>query len=96
MQILARDKVRSGHVEVAGLDIVSADERAQTDRPQGFGVYVLQGAFSHVEHAGRRQGGDQRAVVGLSAGRPAAPVLGICILVSGVGFEGRVSAKQVH
>ena len=34
--------------------------------------------------------------VGLSAGRPAAPVLGSGIFVSGAGFEGGVSAKQVH
>ena len=46
VQILARDKVRAGHVDVTGLDIVAADARAETDRPQGYGVYVLQGAFT--------------------------------------------------
>ncbi len=46
VQILARDAVLGGHVEVKGLDIVAADARTQTDRPQGYGVYVLQGAFT--------------------------------------------------
>jgi hypothetical protein len=96
MQILARDKVRSGHVEVAGLDIVSADERAQTDRPQGFGVYVLQGAFTLWNMQADAKVVISARLVGLSARRPAAPVLGICIFVSGVSFEGGVSAKQVH
>jgi hypothetical protein len=38
VQILARDKVRSGHLEIKGLDIVAADARAWTERPQGYGV----------------------------------------------------------
>ena len=96
MQILARDKVRSGHVEVAGLDIVSADARAQTDRPQGFGVYVLQGAFTLWNIQADATVVISARLVGLSAGRSAAPVLGSGIFVSGAGFEGGVSAKQVH
>jgi hypothetical protein len=38
VQILARDKVRGGHVEVKGLDILAADARGEADRPQGYGV----------------------------------------------------------
>jgi hypothetical protein len=33
VQILARDKVRAGHVDVDGLDIVTADARGETERP---------------------------------------------------------------
>lgn len=46
VQILARDQVRSGHVAVQGLDILAADARGERDRPHGYGVYVLQGAFT--------------------------------------------------
>ena len=46
VQILARDKVRGGHVDVNGLDIIAADARGEKDRPHGYGVYVLQGAFT--------------------------------------------------
>jgi hypothetical protein len=88
VQILARDKVRSGHVEVAGLDVVSADARAQADRPQGFGVHVLQGAFTLWNMQADATVVISARLVGLSAGRAAAPVLGSGIFVSGAGFEG--------
>ncbi|GGY16320.1 hypothetical protein GCM10008098_04470 [Rhodanobacter panaciterrae] len=88
VQILARDKVRSGHVEVAGLDVVSADARAQADRPQGFGVHVLQGAFTLWNMQADAAVVISARLVGLSAGRAAAPVLGSGIFVSGAGFEG--------
>jgi len=38
--------VRGGHVDVNGLDIIAADARAETERPHGYGVYVLHGAFT--------------------------------------------------
>jgi hypothetical protein len=46
VQILARGKVRGGHVDVHGLDIIAADARGENERPHGYGVYVLQGAFT--------------------------------------------------
>ncbi len=39
VQILTRDKVLGGH-------IISADARSQDDRPNGFGVNVIQGALT--------------------------------------------------
>ncbi|MBP6020288.1 MAG: hypothetical protein KA735_12415 [Burkholderiaceae bacterium] len=88
VQILVNDQVRSGHVEINGLDIIAADVRDQTDRPQGFGVYVTQGAFTLWNMQA-----DEKVVIsadlqGLSAGRPAAPVLGSGVFVSGAGFTG--------
>ena len=88
VQILARDKVRSGHVEVDGLDVLSADTRAQSDRPNGFGVDVIQGAFTLWNMQS-----DDKVVIsanlkGLSAGRAAAPVFGSGIFVSGAGYKG--------
>ena len=38
VQILARDKVRGGHVDVNGLDIIEADAREESERPHGYGV----------------------------------------------------------
>ncbi len=85
VQLLARDQVRAGHVEVNGLDIVSADATAQTDMPRGYGVSVLQGAFTLWNMQS-----DPTCVVsanlsGLSAGRPGAPVSGSGVFVSGGG-----------
>src|SRR5450759_2337204 len=50
VQILARDKVQAGHVDVNGLDIVAADARSESERPHGYGVYVIQGAFTPVSY----------------------------------------------
>jgi len=88
VQILARDKVRGGHVDVNGLDIVAADARGEKERPHGYGVYVLHGAFT----LWNMQSDDSVVVsadlIGLSAGRDGAPVRGSGIFVSGAGDKG--------
>jgi hypothetical protein len=85
VQILAREKVRGGRVDVDGLDIVAADARAAPDRPSGFGVDVLQGAFTLWNMQSDPTVAIQADLVGLSAGRDGAPVRGGGIFVSGGG-----------
>jgi len=96
VQILARDKVRAGHVEVDGLDIVAADARAQADRPQGYGVYVIQGAFTLWNMQDDPAVTISARLTGLSAGRPTAPVLGSGIFVSGMSVGGRLVASLLE
>jgi len=97
VQLLARDKVRSGHVEVDGLHVIAADARAQSDRPTGFGVHVIQGAFTLWNMQADEQVVISANLVGLSAGRPAAPVLGSGIFVSGPGFDkGKLSVHLLE
>ncbi|GLS31411.1 hypothetical protein SAMN04488498_1029 [Mesorhizobium albiziae] len=97
VQILARDKVRSGHVDVNGLDIVAADARGEKDRPHGYGVYVLQGAFTlwnMQQDTGVTISSD---LVGLSAGRDGAPVRGSGIFVGGGGDKaGRLTVRRLE
>ena len=69
VQILARDKVRSGHLKVDGLDIIAADTRAQGERPHGYGVYVIQGAFTLWNMQADKDIMITADLVGLSAGR---------------------------
>lgn len=88
VQILARDAIKSGHVDVDGLDIVAADARARTERPHGFGVHVLQGAFTLWNMQPDERVVVSANLVGLSAGREGAPVRGSGIFVSGAGFTG--------
>ncbi len=88
IQILARDKVLSGHVDVDGLDVIAADARMQNDRPSGFGVKVIQGAFTLWNMQADESVIVSARLKGLSAGRPSAPVLGSGIFVSGAGFNG--------
>lgn len=87
VQILARDQVRSGHVEVAGLDVIAADTRSRGDRPQGFGVHVIQGAFTLWNMQSDPQVVVTADLFGLSAGRASAPVIGSGVFVSGPGFD---------
>jgi hypothetical protein len=86
VQLLARDTVRSGHVEVDGLDIVAADTRAQGDRPYGFGVNVIQGAFTLWNLQTDESAAISARLKGLSAGRASAPVIGSGVFVSGAGL----------
>jgi hypothetical protein len=97
VQILARDKVRGGHVDVNGLDIVAADARDEKERPHGYGVFVLHGAFT----LWNMQPDDGVVVsadlVGLSAGREGAPVRGCGIFVSGAGDKGgRLNVRRLE
>jgi hypothetical protein len=85
VQILARDKVRGGHVEVNGL---AADARGERERPHGYGVYVIQGAFTLWNMQQDETVAISADLAGLSAGRDGAPVLGSGIFVSGAGDKG--------
>lgn len=97
VQILARDQVRSGNVEVAGLDVVAADTRSQGDRPEGFGVHVIQGAFTLWNMQADPQVVVTADLLGLSAGRASAPVIGSGVFVSGPGFDqGCLSVRRLE
>src|SRR5262245_31520251 len=87
VQILARDKVLGGHVVVDGLHIIAADARGENERPHGYGVYVLHGAFTLWHMHSDDSGHVTVDLVALSAGRDGAPVRG-SIFVSGAGDKG--------
>ena len=96
VQILARDNVRSGHVQVRGLDIIAADARAEGERPHGYGVYVIQGAFTLWNMQQDETVVISADLAGLSAGRDGAPVRGSGIFVSGAGDTGgRLTVRRL-
>jgi hypothetical protein len=88
VQILARDKVLGGHVDINGLDIIAADARAETERPRGYGVEVLQGAFTLWNMHRDDNVALSADLVGISVGRAGAPVRGSGIFVGGAGDTG--------
>lgn len=97
VQILARDKVRGGHVDVNGLDIIAADARGVKDRPHGYGVYVINGAFTLWNMQQDTSVIVSADLVGLSAGRDGAPVRGSGIFVSGGGDKaGRLNVRRLE
>jgi hypothetical protein len=97
VQILVRDKVRGGHVDVDRLDIISADARGEKERPHGYGVYVLNGAFTLWNMQSDESVVVSADLVGLSAGRDGAPVRGSGIFVSGAGDTGgRLNVRRLE
>ena len=88
VQIIATDKVRSGRIEVDGLDIRSADTRGERERPHEYGVSVLQGAFTLWNLQSDEKVAVSADLVNLSTGRFGVPVLGTGIFVAGAGERG--------
>jgi hypothetical protein len=88
VRILARDKVRAGHIEVRNLDIMAADSRSATERPNGFGVFVVQGAFTLWNLQSDPAVRITADISALSVGRANAPVLGSGVFVGGYGANG--------
>ena len=88
VQIIATDKVRSGRIEVDGLDIRSVDTRGERERPNEYGVSVLQGAFTLWNLQSDEKVAVSADLVNLSTGRFGVPVLGTGIFVAGAGERG--------
>ena len=102
VQLLARDQVRSGHVEAENVDIVAADARGYGERPKGYGVEVIPGAFTLWNQQDEQAVTITADLAGLTAGRAGAPVRGSGIFVSGGGGAGgrlvahRLETEAVH
>jgi hypothetical protein len=97
VQILARDKVRSGHVDAHDIDIAAADARAYDVRPKGYGVEVIPGAFTLWNQQTDAAVAITADLTGLSAGRAGAPVRGSGIFVSGAGdVGGRLNVRRLE
>jgi hypothetical protein len=96
VQILARDRVRAGHVVVDGLDVVGADVRDRHDRPYLLGVGVLQGAFT----LWNLQPDDAVVLTAdlrrISAGRDGSPVRGSGVFVGGTDAGGRLEVTALE
>jgi hypothetical protein len=88
VQIVARDRVRGGHVDVDGLDVAAADTRDRTERPALLGVGVLPGAFTLWNMQDDPTTVLTAALRGVAAGREGAPVRGSGVFVAGAGPDG--------
>jgi hypothetical protein len=88
VQILARDRIRAGHVEVDGLHVIAADTRERPERPHGYGVRVVQGAFTLWNMQDDENVVITADLAGLAAGAVGKPVIGSGIFVSGAGDTG--------
>lgn len=97
VQIVAGDGVRGGHVEIDGLDVVAADVRDRAERPQGYGVHVLQGAVTIWNTQPEEAVTITARLDDVRVGRPGAPVRGGGVFVGGAGDRGgRLHASRVR
>ncbi|RAN79682.1 hypothetical protein B5P43_12925 [Bacillus sp. SRB_336] len=83
--LAADNQVRAGRIEVDGVHVTAADTRGRFDRPAGFGVEALQGAFTvwnrQADAAVRLTARLER----ISAGSAQEPVHGGGVFVGGHG-----------
>ena len=75
--------VRGGHVEVDGLAVATADLRGRPDRPHGFGVDAMQGAFALWNRQADPAVRVTASLKGISAGTADSPVRGSGVFVAG-------------
>ena len=83
--LLADDAVRRGHVEVDGLAVASADLRGRPDRPHGYGVDAMPGAFTLWNRQPDPAVRITATLKGISAGSADSPVRGSGVFVAGHG-----------
>jgi hypothetical protein len=83
--LLADGAVRGGHVDVDGLAVATADLRGRPDRPHGFGVDAMQGAFTLWNRQADPAVRITASLKGISAGAADSPVRGSGVFVAGHG-----------
>ncbi|MFJ8153438.1 hypothetical protein [Streptomyces sp. NPDC094468] len=83
--LLAGGTVRDGHVHVENLTILSADVRARAERPHGYGVNALQGAFTLWNRHVDTDSVVSATLRGISVGSEGRPVRGSGVFVGGRG-----------
>ena len=97
VRLLAQDVVRSGHVEMDGVDIVAADASGFDERPSGYGVEVVPGALTLWNRQADAEVAITADLVGLTLGRAGAPVRGSGVFVGGAGdVGGRMLVRRLE
>jgi hypothetical protein len=95
--LLAAGSVRSGYVQVEGLQIDSADVRGRVDRPRGFGVEALQGAFTLWNRQPDAGVVITAELLDIGVGTADTPVRGSGVFVGGHGnWDGIADGGAVH
>jgi hypothetical protein len=95
--LVARDAVRAGHVRVEGLTVESADVRGRFERPHGWGVEALQGAFTLWNLQTDPGVVITAELLDIAAGAPDRPVRGSGIFVGGHGnWDGAADGGTVR
>ena len=85
-----------GHVEARDVHVVEADARGFAERPKGFGVEVIPGAFTLWNRQASQDGRVSAELRGIAAGRAGVPVRGTGVLVGGTLGGGGVTLSLLE
>lgn len=88
VQLLMRKPSKKLKVEIKNLDIVSADARRFSEKPQKYGVNVYQGALSIYNYNPDEKSKIDIVAEDISLGRENAPVIGSGIFIAGFNDDG--------
>jgi hypothetical protein len=83
--LTAEGAIRAGRIEVDGVHVAEADTRGRADRPTGFGVEALQGAFTLWNRQPDSDVVLTATLENISAGSIETPVRGSGVFVGGHG-----------
>ena len=94
--LLADDSVHAGRVVAEDVSIEAADLRGRIERPHGFGVDVMQGAFTLWNRQEDPESSIHATLTRIGAGTEKTPVRGWGVFVSGHGDrEGKARGGRV-
>jgi hypothetical protein len=94
--LLADGAIRGGHVDVDGLAVAAADLRGRPDRPHGFGVDAMPGAFTLWNRQPDSAVRITASLKGLSAGTADSPIRGSGVFVAGRADGGLVDVDVLR
>ena len=83
--LCAQGSIRAGRIEADGVHVAEADTRGRADRPTGFGVEALQGAFTVWNRQTDPDVALTARLENISAGSEGTPVRGGGVFVGGHG-----------
>lgn len=95
LRLLLAGLARSGHVSAHDIHIATADARGFTDRPKGFGVEVVAGAFTVWNMQADPDCRLTADFTGISAGTAHDPVRGSGIFVAGTPGGGQIYVRRL-
>lgn len=96
VQLLAREQIKAGNIEIIDLHITASDTLDRTELPNRYGVNVTQGALT-LWNMQTEQSSISVSIEGITLGQEGAPVLGGGIFICGSGNEkGKVYVRSLE
>ena len=96
VRLLAQGNAKGGHVDARDILVEAADARGFDERPSGYGVEIVPGAFTLWNLQGDPAAIVTADLVGITVGRAGAPVRGGGVFVGGTPGGGRALVRRLE